>query len=123
MSLINAAAKISTLWAWLHAYSKSDRERSVEESGRARKRSYENIMAFKLKVVACTEGESSRGAARMFGVDEKRVREWRKLKAEIVERGQKKKRLQVGGKTVFTADKEKQLVSWIESIRSVYTEI
>ena len=62
-------------------------------------------MSFKLKVVACTEGESSRGAVRMFGVDEKRVREWRKLTAEIAERGQKKKRLQVGGKTVFTADK------------------
>ena len=38
--------------------------------------------------------------------------------AEIAERGQKKKRLQVGGKTVFTADKEGQLVSWIESLRS-----
>ena len=38
--------------------------------------------------------------------------------AEIAERGQKKKRLQVGGKTVFTADKEEQLVSWFESLRS-----
>ena len=75
-------------------------------------------MAFKLKVVACAEGESSRRAARRFGVDEKRVREWRKLKAEIAERGQKRKRLQGGGKTVFTADKEEQLVSWIESLRS-----
>ena len=61
-------------------------------------------------MVACTEGESSRRAARRFGVDEKRVRE--------EERGQKKKRLQGGGKTVFTADKEEQLVSWIESLRS-----
>ena len=52
-------------------------------------------MAFKLKVVACAEGESSRGAARRFGVDGKRVGEWWKLKAEIAERGQKKKRLQV----------------------------
>ena len=32
-------------------------------------------MAFKLKVVACAEGESSRRAARRFGVDEKRIRE------------------------------------------------
>ena len=39
-------------------------------------------MAFKLKVVACTEGESSRRAARRFGEDEKRVGEWRKFKAE-----------------------------------------
>ena len=50
-------------------------------------------MAFKLKVVACTEGESNRGAARQFGVDEKRVREWRKLKTELAERGPKKKQL------------------------------
>ena len=39
-------------------------------------------MAFKLKVVAYAEGESSRGAARRFVVDEKRVREWRKLKRQ-----------------------------------------
>ena len=65
---------ISTLWAWLHAYSKSDRERSVEESGRSRKRSYGNNNYY----VACAEEESSRGAARMFGVDEKRIREWQK---------------------------------------------
>ena len=38
---------------------------------------------------------------------------------EIAERGQKKKLfIQGGGKTVFTADKEEQLVSWIESLRS-----
>ena len=30
--------------------------------------------------------------------------------------GERPERLQVGGKTVFTADKEEQLVSWIESI-------
>ena len=40
------------------------------------------------------------------------------FKAEIAARGQKKKRLQGGGKTVFTADKEEQLVSWIDSLRS-----
>ena len=42
------------------------------------------------------------------------------------ERPEEKKRLQVGGKTVFTADKEEQLVSWIESLspkNSVYTKI
>ena len=41
-----------------------------------------------------------------------------KLKIEIAGRGQKKKRLQVRGKTAFTADKKEQLVSWIESLRS-----
>ena len=48
------------------------------------------IMAFKLKVVAYAEEESSRGAARRFGVDEKRVREWRKLKVKIAERPEEK---------------------------------
>ena len=40
---------------------------------------------------------------RRFGVDERRVREWRKLKGRN------------GGerKTVLRADKEEQLVSWI----------
>ena len=78
-------------------------ERSMAEKVSARKRSYD--MAFKLKVVACAEGESNRGAARRFGVDEKRVREWQKLKTELAERGPKKKRLQGGGKkTVLAAD-------------------
>ena len=66
-------------------------ERSMAEKFCARKWSYD--MAFKLKVVACTEGESDRGAARRFGVDEKRVREWRKLKTELTQRGSRKKRL------------------------------
>ena len=46
------------------------------------------------------------------------MREWRKLKTELAERGPKKKRLQGGGKTVLAADKEEQLVSWIESLRA-----
>ena len=76
-------------------------------------------MAFKQKVVAYAEGESNSGAARRFGVDEKRVREWRKLKADIVEREPPKKPLKGGGKkTVLGVHKEKQLVNWIESIRS-----
>ena len=47
------------------------------------------------------------------------MREWRKLKTELAERGPKKKRLPGGGKrTVLAADKEEQLVSWIESLRA-----
>ena len=34
---------------------------------------------------------SNSGAARRFGVHEKRVREWQNFKAEIEERGPKKK--------------------------------
>ena len=76
-------------------------------------------MAFKLNVVAYAEGESNRGAARRFGIDEKRMWEWWKLKADEAERGPKHKRLKGGGKkTVLEADKEEELVSWIESLRS-----
>ena len=50
----------------------------MTESVCARKRSYD--MAFiKLKVVACAEGESDRGAARRFGVDEKCLRGGREM--------------------------------------------
>ena len=41
-------------------------------------------MAFKLKVVACAEAESNRGAPRKFGIDEKCVREWRKYSIRIL---------------------------------------
>ena len=46
---------------------RSVEERSMAESGSASKQSYD--MAFKLKVVACAEGESNRGAARRFVVE------------------------------------------------------
>ena len=94
----------------------------AERRTTAAKRSYD--MAFKLKVVACAEAESNRGAARKFGIDEKRVREWRKCKAEIAEREPKKRRLLGGGKkTLLSVDKEEQLVNWIESLRSKYLRV
>jgi len=40
-----------------------------------RKRNYS--VAFKLQVVESAEGTSNREAGRKFGVDEKRVREWK----------------------------------------------
>lgn len=61
----------------------------MAESGIARKWSYDRD--FKLKVVECAERENNRGATKRFGVDEKRVREWRKLKAEIAERESRRK--------------------------------
>ena len=49
-----------------------------------------NIMAFKLKVVACAEGESSRGAVRRYGVDEKRIRDGGSLGKNSGERPEEK---------------------------------
>ena len=46
-----------------------------------KKRSFNS--AFKLKVVEFAEKNSNRGAGRHFGVDEKRVREWRKHKEQL----------------------------------------
>ena len=39
VGVLAPARPISTLWAWLHVHSNSDRERPVEESGRTRKKS------------------------------------------------------------------------------------
>ena len=39
--------------------------------------------AFKLKVVQYAEENTNRGAGKKYGKDEKRVREWRKLKDEL----------------------------------------
>ena len=46
-----------------------------------KKRSFD--AAFKLRVVEYAEQDTSRGAGRKFGVDENRVREWRKQKYEL----------------------------------------
>ena len=74
-------------------------------------------MAFKQKVIAFAEKGSNRGGARNFGVDEKRVREWRKTKELIASNPSKKKRLQGGGrKPLLNAHLEGQLVNSIETL-------
>ena len=46
-----------------------------------KKRSFD--AAFKLRFVKYAEQDTNRGPGRKFGVDEKRVREWRKQKDEL----------------------------------------
>ena len=48
----------------------------------AKKRSFD--AAFKLKVLGYAELHSNRAAARHFGIDEKRVREWSVIARAIV---------------------------------------
>ncbi|KAJ1187489.1 hypothetical protein NDU88_004264 [Pleurodeles waltl] len=63
---------------------KRDREMDPSTSNPApkqKRRSYE--AAFKLKVVSRAEKSNNSIASREFGVDEKQVREWRKMKADL----------------------------------------
>ena len=52
----------------------------MAEAGSSRKRSFD--VAFKLKVIEYSSKTSNREAGRKFGVDEKRVREWKLPKGE-----------------------------------------
>ena len=54
----------------------------AESSQVCKKRSYN--AAFKLKVIEFTEQNTNRGAARKYGIDEKRVREWKKQRISLV---------------------------------------
>ena len=60
-----------------------------------KKRSFD--VAFKLKVVKYAIQNTNRGASRKFGVDEKRVREWKKQKDDLELLPTKTKRLPGGG--------------------------
>ena len=53
---------------------------------------------FKLKVVDYAMQNTNRSASRKFGVDEKRVREWRKQKEDLKGLPPKKKRMTGGGR-------------------------
>ena len=52
----------------------------MAEAGSSRKRLFD--VAFKLKVIEYSSKTSNREAGRKFGVDEKRVREWKLQKVK-----------------------------------------
>ena len=54
-----------------------------------KKRSYD--ASFKLKVIDYAISQSNRAAARHFGIDEKRVREWKKQRDDLQMLPQKKR--------------------------------
>ena len=82
----------------------------------AKRRSFD--AAFKLKVVGYAELHSNRAAARHFGVDEKRVREWKKQKNALEALPQKKRRLDGGGRKAALPGVEEELVIWIDEMRA-----
>ena len=74
--------------------------------------------AFKLKVVACAESTTNRGAAAKFFVDEKSVRQWRKQKNDLLALPDKKKRVHGGGRKANDPDMEDVLAAWISDLRA-----
>lgn len=74
--------------------------------------------AFKLKVVEFAIKNSNRGAGRHFGVDEKRVREWRKQKEQLESLPSKKRRMDGGGRKAALPDMEEELLAWIDALRA-----
>ena len=81
-----------------------------------KKRSFDS--AFKLKVVEFAEKYSNRGAGRQLGVDEKRVREWRKQKQLLESLPRKKRRLDGGSRRAALPETEEELVVWIDALRA-----
>ena len=68
-------------------------------------------------MIKFAEQNTNRGAARKYGIDEKRVCEWKKQKDQLGSLNSKKRRLDGGGRKVTLPDME-ELVTWIESLRA-----
>ena len=78
-------------------------------------------LTFKLTVVKFAEQNSGEAAARRFSIDPKRVREWRKHKAELQrlsEEDDKRARLQGGGRKKVSEELEVSVCEWIHSMRA-----
>ena len=84
----------------------------MADSAQKKKQSYD--AAFKLKVLNYASQHSNRAAARIYGVDEKRVREWKKLRETLEKLPAKKKRLDGAGQKAALPDIEDMFILWIE---------
>ena len=69
-------------------------------------------------MVEYAEQNTNRATARKYGVDEKRVREWKKQKAQLGSLNSKKRRLDGGGRKAALPDMEEELAGWIELMRA-----
>uniref|UniRef100_A0A672LD51 HTH CENPB-type domain-containing protein n=1 Tax=Sinocyclocheilus grahami TaxID=75366 RepID=A0A672LD51_SINGR len=83
-------------------------------------------LTFKLTVVKFAEQNSGEAAARHFSVDPKRVREWRKNKAELQrlsEEDDKRARLRGGGRKKASEELEVSVCEWIHSMRAKHLRV
>ena len=81
-----------------------------------RKRNY--TVAFKLQVVYIAERTTNREASRKFGVDEKRVQEWKLQKQRLKDTDSSKNRLVGGRVKPKYPEAEEALATYIEEMRS-----
>lgn len=78
---------------------------------------------YKLQVVEFAKGNSNHKAAKMFGVDRKRIIEWKKTEGKIreqLENGELKKsmkRHRGGGRRVRYSDIDQTVITWMEECR------
>ena len=89
-------------------------EASLVEEPRIKKNKCSFDANFKLKVVNYAEKNTNRSAVTKFEINE---RDWRKRKADLQQIPAKKKRLEGGRKAAFPA-MEKEILAWIENLRS-----
>ena len=80
-------------------------------------------MATKLQAVEVAEKTSKEAAARQFGVDPRRIREWCSQKY-VLEKAKKhgctkRRRLDGGGRKIKDEDMEETLLNWILELRGV----
>ena len=69
-------------------------------------------------MIEFAEQNTNRGAARKYGIDEKRGCEWKKQKDQLGSLNSEKRRLDGGGRKATLPDMEEELVTWIESLRA-----
>ena len=76
------------------------------------------LNVFKLNVVQLAIKNGNRRAARKCGVDERRVREWKKQKDQLESAKGKKKKLEGGGCKPAVPDLEDELAEWIDDLKA-----
>ena len=74
------------------------------------------IQRLNLKVIDCTSTHSISDTACHFGIDRKRLREWKKQREELQALPSKKKRLEGGGRKAALPSIEEEVVLWIDEM-------
>ena len=74
-------------------------------------------IAFKLKVVEFAKSNGKHKAAKMFGIDQKRVREWSQNEEKLNKMAKSRKRIAGGGRPVRYMDIDNEVLRWFSERR------